>query len=1343
MYGPKARIKAVLSALFFTLLIGNTPLFGQAEGYERIDIEDGLSQGMIYDMLESQQGYLWIGTKDGLNRYNGYEFKVYNHLPFDTFSISGHVVTALEEDHAGRLWIGTLSNGLNVFDPETEQFWHIFQREGGLSSNNIRDLALDKDGNLWIGTATALDRLSIPESFNTQDYSMQADLSALFEIRSYQLSDEATSVWSVLPIEDKVYLGGEHRFFEFDVESSSFRERLTDEIQAGGEAFYPIQHIVKYRKSGVLISLSDQIVLIEGDSMTSIPYNKGMEFVSQEIYVDRNNNIWTGLNTLSQFMPDWDNRAGVFEFPLGKASRGGITKITEDRNGILWLGTKGYGLIKYNPNARIFNHLYSGSNSSVRQIYIDQQRNYWVWNYRYEMKCVDPQSGATYLPDNWPPFLVEARWILQSKDGVYWLHFPFKESTTELISYDPASGAIRHYPYEERTNPLSPVAEGGDGRIWLSCLQGRIMALDRKTGKYQYFELEKELGAAFAETEVLAIHPEINGQLWLGTFYGLIKYTPSQNEWKVFRHHSGDAESLSENYVLSIHEDKKNKDVLWIGTKGGGLNRFEKSSETFTAYDTDDGLPNNVVYGILEDREGYLWLSTNRGLARFDPKAQRSVNYSSFDGLQSNEFNTFAYAQAEDGTLAFGGINGLNIFHPDSLQRVYSTHKVVFSEVKINNEEALPRRYLPRKGKLVLPHHQNLFYFKFAVTDYTAPQRNTYRYQMVGIDDDPIYVGSQREVAYANLAPGSYTFKVWGANNNGIWSDAAEIPFTIRPPWWATPLAYVAYLLLAGSALLVIFRFQLNRLKLQKQLEFEHREAERLAEIDLMKTNFFSNVTHEFRTPLTLILEPARQLYKRLKANTEDQQLMEMIITNGQYLLQLVNRLLDLSKIEGGYMKLRMQNGDLVNAIEEAYKLFVPIAQKKEINLHFQSEYTAFYASFDKEKIDQCISNLLSNAIKFTGGGGSVSLSFSVSEAEAPTMALIRVSDTGPGIPQDKLSSIFDRFVQLDPTQESLQRGTGIGLSLVKELLRLMEGDIEVESQPGKGTTFVMRIPVFRAEEGNAEAGNGAGQIVLPAVSEMPPGAQEISDSEQPLVLVVEDNDDLRHFISRALSTEFRVVTAINGEEGWQKTQNLIPDLVVTDLMMPKMDGLQLLQKIKSTEPTAHIPVIMLTAKASVESKISGLKAGAEAYLSKPFHTEELLVRTQKLIEQRRRLQQLFGQQKGVAAKQTDFFSELDNEFLKKLTSVIDQNIDSEHLSAEKLAQKMFLSRSQLHRKLKALTNQSATEFVRNYRLDRSMELLQTDYESVGQVASRVGFHNQQYFSTRFKERFGRPPSEV
>jgi len=632
--------------------------------------------------------------------------------------------------------------------------------------------------------------------------------------------------------------------------------------------------------------------------------------------------------------------------------------------------------------------------------------------------------------------------------------------------------------------------------------------------------------------------------------------------------------------------------------------------------------------------------------------------------------------------------------------------------------------------------------------DFSAPQQNQYRYRLVGVDQDWVEPTTANSATYANLAPGHYSFQVRTGGSHGAWNDQATcLDILILPPWWKTGWAYLLYgLVLAGSGWL-FYRFQLNRLRLQNELAFEHREADRLAELDRLKTNFFSSITHEFRTPLTLILEPARQLL----ADVPEQKVhykLELIEKNARRLLGFVNQLLDISKLEAGQMPMDLRPHSPVEVVQMVAETFLPLARQREVALQVTLPDTSALFMFDREKLEQIISNLLSNALKFTGKGGRVGLHLSI--ADTRHIAL-QVTDTGIGIPDTALPFIFDRFYQVGTTAV---QGTGIGLALTKELVERLGGTITVDSRVGEGTTFQVQLPASIRPEGavagDAKAAPVPVRPILPALSEesiirpvtKPPLAYPATD--HPLLLLIEDDDELRHFLRASLPPEYRVAEAANGAEGIQMALDLVPDLIISDLMMPEKNGFEVCDILKNDPLTSHVPLILLTAKSAVASKIEGLQRGADVYLTKPFRADELAAHIDNLIVSHRHLRLIFS--KAVAEQSVVISTEKvadprEHEFLQRLIAIVEDNLDQEALDAETFARKIHMSRSQLHRKISALTGLALTEFVRNYRLDRAREMLGKQTDSITEIAWRTGFPNAKYFSTCFRERFGQSPS--
>jgi signal transduction histidine kinase/DNA-binding response OmpR family regulator len=847
--------------------------------------------------------------------------------------------------------------------------------------------------------------------------------------------------------------------------------------------------------------------------------------------------------------------------------------------------------------------------------------------------------------------------------------------------------------------------------------------------------------------------------------------------------------SLNNNSVACLLPDPAEPGKrLWIGTKGGGINCLDLQTGRVNYLTTTEGLPNNVVYAILPDGRGHFWCSTNRGLVRLSVQGATVSHIKLFtiaDGLQSNEFNTQAFFKAPDGELLFGGVNGLNRFFPESLELNKQPPPVYIIGMEINHQAkqfsisgGTPLEYL---DKIILEADQNNLSLEFAALDFTDPAKNRYRYQLLPIEKNWVEAGEKHFAHYTHLAPGEYIFRVQGSNNDGAWNETpVEIRVVVQPPWWQSRLAWIVYFSILAGIIWRVYLAQTRSIRLREQIAFEHRESKRVRELEQMKTNFFSNITHEFRTPLTLIIEPLRQVLKNPNADNWLVK-VQLAARNSHKLLQLVNELLDLAKLESGAMQTEYRSGYVGDMLRPIVESFAGAAESKDVSIHLSIPENDIRGAFDTDKIEKICFNLLSNALKFTPPGGKIQVSVlrTSGNSEMPPFHnntgnwfMISVKDNGKGIAKADLPYIFDRFYQADDTPERGQIGTGIGLALCRELAELMGGKITAESKPGQGADFQLRLPLIHSATNGTAAPTPdhkhENQPVDDHQNIQPATGIHAGDSRQeerpadetsrPLLLLAEDNDELRAFISQTLSDVYDVIQASDGRQAIELARQRVPDIVVSDIFMPHLDGIGLLVALKKDVITSHIPVLLLTSKTAFESRLEGLQQGADAYLGKPFQTEELLAWLDNLLETRRRIQEKYSRQASANGNGQPnrpdvleievpspgaVMSVLDRRFLEKLQQIVEQEIENENLSVEDVARNMAMSRSQLHRKLSAITGQSAGEFLRNYRLDRAMELLRAKAGNVSEVAWSVGFSNPKYFSTSFKERFGISPSEV
>jgi signal transduction histidine kinase/DNA-binding response OmpR family regulator len=812
-----------------------------------------------------------------------------------------------------------------------------------------------------------------------------------------------------------------------------------------------------------------------------------------------------------------------------------------------------------------------------------------------------------------------------------------------------------------------------------------------------------------------------------------------------------------------IHEDQHNN--LWLASRRDGLGLFNRQTGEACFYGQKQGLCNNTISSIVEDDDGFLWLATEGGVSKFNPETKEFTNFSEEHGFPTQLFNVNG-TKLKNGEIWLTTIdNGVVGFDPRELKINKIPPKIVLTDIKLFNESLKIGSDYPLKQdisitkEITFAHWQNDITIECTALHFSCPEKNQYGFWLENYDNDWYYTGTNRFASYTNLDPGEYIFHAKGSNSDNVWNEEGiSLRIIIHPPWWRTFWAYGLYVLIIGSIAFVIWRSQLRRIRLRNELKMKQFEAQKLQEIDHLKSRFFANISHEFRTPLTLILGPMEQMLSGMfKGNLKET--YRIIIRNGKRLLQLINQLLDLSKLEAGRMTLQARPLELIRLLKALVQSFSSLAERKKITLTFKAEEESILVYADKDKLEKIVLNLLSNAFKYTQAGGTISVKVTTSsKADQPVASTddgfveLRIADTGLGIAGEHLEKIFDRFYQADETYDQERSSTGIGLALVKELVELHHGEIFVDSRINEGTEFCVRLPLGKAHLKDEEI---VDKPAAEAVPDSPVDADlfvaeldssraiekepAIPDEEATIVLIVEDNLDVRSYIREILEPFFRIIEAYNGQEGLDKAVEVIPDLVVSDIMMPGMDGYELCKRLKTDERTSHIPVILLTARAASESKLEGLETGADDYIVKPFDSKELLARVKNLIKIRRQLRQRFSRE--IILKPQDIaVTPMDAVFLQKVQTVVDAHLDDEDFSIEMLGHEVGMSRSQIHRKLRALVDQSASRFIRSMRLQRAVELMKKRAATLTEIAYMTGFHSQAYFTTCFQEQFGCSP---
>lgn len=915
-----------------------------------------------------------------------------------------------------------------------------------------------------------------------------------------------------------------------------------------------------------------------------------------------------------------------------------------------------------------------------------------------------------------------------------------------LYKIEPSSGRVLNYRISTQVPSKKDICwmlEGKDSdTIWIAGNYDGLLLFDSRTGKY----LLPQDTALSRLRNVSHVMRDRAGKIWISDQkLGLFIATSSGNLIDHFEHNRHVSSTIAFSNVRDTYEDAQGQ--IWIG--GASIDLWQPKTRSFKHYPNERFGMTDLIVPIGNDSLGKLWIrSSGVGVHILDPVSGTYKDYDRSDGVLAN---VISMSLLPDGRVILAGQNGLDIVHPDSLRREYPAPPVVLTNLTVNDTSSISSQSITKMKSFDLPYSQNVLELEFAAIDPGVTHMIRYNYKLEGLEEKWIDPGDRRYVRYPGLSPGKYIFRVKAINKFGRWSNQElALAISIAPPWWRTWWAYTAYGLLIVGLLIGGYRLRLRQVYLTQHAEMEHFQAERLAEVDKLKSRFFANISHEFRTPLTLILGPIEQAIEKVQDTTIKQKL-NLVKDNTKKLYGLVNQLLDFSRIESGTMKLQVSKSDIVKFLRRTVMSFESWAERKKIDLQFDSKIEMQEGIFDTDKLEKILNNLLSNALKFTPEGGSVEVVADFMSAglahNAPMKGAatrITVRDTGPGITAEHLPNIFNRFYRADNSHTV--EGTGIGLALVWEFTQLHHGTVTVESGAGKGTTFTVTIPIDKSTYLPEEIIDVPSETEKTVLVEPPnvqiSSAQDISADGKPIVLIVEDNADLRAYIREYMDEDYTVNEAPNGKIGYEIATETVPDIVISDVMMPEMDGIALCRTLKQDVRTSHVPVILLTARAGTDSKIEGLEIGADDYVTKPFDSKELLARVKNLIEQRRQLRKKFSS--GVVLKPGEVaVTSLDDSLLKKVMGVVEKNLGDENFSVEELAREACLSQRHLARKLQALTNLKPSEFIQYVRLQRARELLEKNVGSVADIAYKVGFGSPSYFSSCFRDRFGFPPSDI
>jgi signal transduction histidine kinase/ligand-binding sensor domain-containing protein/DNA-binding response OmpR family regulator len=1379
----------IIAIILFFQLPRTFPQNGGPE-FEQISIIQGLSDNRVEAICQDRKGFIWIGTAGGLNRFDGYEFVNYGHISFyygasiyedkrgslwlirgkggelirfdkisEEFIHYTKIIPSANqvfEDHDSVIWIAAGQHGLAKYLPEPDSF--LLYKNFPVNDNNLPAISVnvifeDHDGVLWIGSPDGLYKFDRENGhFLRWEGEFKGDVLAFHEDKKGQLWIGTTSgLMRMDPARHSVDL--------FENVSNWRRE---------------VKYIFEDSKGRLWTGNDGSISLFNlvNKSFTNFPsvneLHPGTTWALNPIVEDKYGTVWSCINLFLSRFDEREQNFNVFsDFALPEIV---ISSLYTDNSGTLWFGSMKDGLFRYTVPSKPFHN---------------------IWNNQYLQVLME--NGLTQSVIS----------LFKDEEGILWAGKP-----DGLLRIDESKGTAHLYthkeddPYSISDNGICAIVAESPDVLWLGTYVAGLIKFDKRTGHCVRFFHDPGNPGSLSGNDVSSLLMDKSGTLWAGTGSALEKFNPEDGTFIHYR------DTLNYPSIIAIYEDEL--ETLWVATSigpaifdrssgrfdyltdrssnqktlinsdantfyedkngnfwvctGKGLDKLDRKTGTFTHIAAN--IPNRII-GILEDDQHALWLLTPRGISDYNPVTGILKNYDETDGVNLNSAIYSPYCKDIHGEMYLGGFKGLIKFQPDSIRDNPDIPFIVITSVKVFNKELQPDSAITEKKIIKLPYYDNTVAFEFAALNYTSNQKNQYAYTLEGIDKDWVNSGTRRFASYPDLHPGSYVFSVKGSNNDGVWNETgASITLIISPPWWKTWWAYVGYGLVILFVLYILRRYEMNRLSFKNQVETDTAILKERDETDKMKSRFFANISHEFRTPLTLIIGPAERMIA--EAPDDIKKDANTIIRNARRLLQLINQLLDLSKLEAGKLKPEISKGNIVSFIKGVAFSFESLADSKDITLQVQAEKEDIALYFDTEKMLQILSNILSNAFKFTHEGGKITVSISEfippGQEMHPQFVEIVIRDTGIGISSEEIPRLFDRFYQVDSSFTKEFEGTGIGLALTKELVELHHGTIRVESKKedynaaGSGwTKFTVVLPlgkdhfssevIFKPDAGQISADERT-YLTSDVPDHQPRAIKAViagaSPGEKNIILIVEDNYDMRQFIRESLDADYIIEEAANGEQGVRKAEKLIPDLIISDMMMPRMDGNELVRILKNDEKTSHIPIILLTAKAGREDKLEGLETGADDYLTKPFDQKELQVRIKNLVNIRKKLQEKYARADYmVSGINKDRPGSIDQKFMFKVGETIEKHISEEEFNIEEFCSELAMSRTQLHRKIKALTGKSASLYIRSVKLANARKMIEEQSGNISEIAYSLGFSSPAYFTRCFREEYGYPPSEM
>lgn len=1307
--------KLPLSVVCLLLLLNC--LFGHADDlhFRHYNNKQGLSHNTVYCSLQDQRGFMWFGTEDGLNRFDGHTFKVYRHNSYNTNSLPSDHLDFLYESSDGKIWVLT-SGGTCWYDYKTDTF-HPFRLSSGQNEPEyFSAVTEDKHHNLWFISYNRIVRYN-PADGSSRVYPAEK----AFQPALVTLTNDGEPLFS-----DRQAL------YTYNREADNFRMiPLLNNAQIDNQIV--LQAICQVQDVGVLAGTNQAGLLLykyQDQSVSTLipdiqvraitPYNNTTYWIASEsgIYI---------YNLLDQSIVNL-RKSLTNEFTIADNA---VYSLTKDREGGMWAGAF-FGGISYLPKEYTrFNYFIGGKThpqllgNAIREIVPDQYGNLWLGTEDNGINCYNLQSGhITNYSLNNPAHPLSATNIhgLLADGNQLWVGTYNKGIDVLDI---PSGKIIKHYSRENTDNALNSnfvlcFYKTRNNEFLVGTASG-IMLYDKATETFRPWNNIYAL--------IRQLYEDSRGDIWAATTNGIYHYLREENKVEQYTADTNKSQSIGSNNTTSVFEDSNQR--IWVTTVNG-LSLFNRDTKSFNRITAEAGLPSNIIYRIVEDESNNFWLATANGLVRFNPDTYVMRTFTFTDGLHETQFNYSSSYQAPDGTIYLGTINGMLSFNPSRFKEDVFTPPMYITGINLpDNEENrhnLTSVSIENTEVLKLPYNASTFTLSYIALSYTSPDAIRYAYKLEGVDKDWIYMNQNKDVTFANLSPGKYTFKVKSTNSSGIWQNNEQsLHIIITPPFWATGWALLIYIVILCICIVLFYNYKKAKLEEKHRMNQDLFESKKEKELYDAKIQFFTFITHEIRTPLTLIKAPLEKIIRSGDGNVSTKENLQIIEKNTQQLLNLSNQLLDFRKTESRGFKLNYVKTDVALWLRTIIQPFLPVMDHEGKTFVCDIPDESFTAYIDREAFSKIMNNLLTNAIKYSDR--QISLELLVDEDKKEFS--IAVTNDGLLIPDSEKENIFNPFYRLKETEN--QQGSGIGLSLARSLAEFHRGTLNYIQSPEKMNRFILTLPREQEECYSLMADKNM-EDAVPAKIVTP-------DNEKPVILIVEDQIEMRRFIAKELSETYCISEAGNGKEAIDILKSQTVQLIISDVMMPVMDGFELCNTVKNDINFSHIPFILLTAQHNLQSRLQGLNNGADAYMEKPFSIELLAAQIVNLLKSRELLTKTYREMPSAPAA-TLAVSTVDDLFLKKLNSYLDENMNNESLNVEILATEMGMSTSSLYRKVKGLAGISPVDFIKLARLKKAVLLMQNGESRINEIAFQTGFSSPAYFSTCFQKQYGKSPSD-